>query len=198
MDSSNPRGQGLKLHTTGANGGGKYDSSGAAADPSDYRVYTRLTRQRKRDTGWSRREFLWLVRGAAVGTAFAFVGFLPPASRAFATHLTPKPLSEGCFGPDRTGDSYSGTTGCCACGSSVSAIYCGSDNWHKHHSEHRYYYALRLTSCTGEKPDGTWAAGKNAWLWTRSGTVWRCSDGTRIYCGDTCGDPVNTVCPKAL
>lgn len=137
-------------------------------------------------TGWSRRSFLRLVGAGAVGTAFAFFGALPPARRAEATHLTPKPYAPGyvCYTP------LYGGTGCCDCGSLVSSAHCGSDNWARHHDTASYDYELRPTSC-----GGSW----NAWKWQRSDTGhwWRCSDGKRRPLGCGCSY-TKTVCPYDL
>jgi hypothetical protein len=153
----------------------------------------RPSREHRRWTAdQSRRQFLRLCTGAAVGAGMAFAGVFPTARPAYATHQTPAlPLSSSCYGPGN-GRPLAGSTGCCACGSYVSSSMCGSDNWHEHHTRAQgpasVFYQLRTTSC----------GGRNAWLWTIRGTTrrWRCSDGRYYACaGGGCSSWTNSVCP---
>lgn len=146
----------------------------------------RRSREHRRWTAdQSRRQFLRLASGAALGAGMAFAGVFPTARPAYATHLTPASTTTGCYGSP-----FAGSTGCCACGSYVSSSVCGPDNWHDHHTRAQgpasVYYALRTTSCRS----------KNAWFWTRSGARWRCSDGKYYACASGgCSSWTNSVCP---
>lgn len=137
----------------------------------------------------ARREFMRVAGAAVVGAGLAFAGLFPTARRASATNQTPSTTWNGCYdGP------FVGSTGCCACGSDVGSGNCGSDGWHRHHpvtggGTYVVYYRLRTASC----------GGRNSWLWNRSGTTWRCSDGQHRSCvsGGSCSSWSNSVCPKA-
>lgn len=163
---------------------GLADLPSATFPPKGTVISRRARRSRSR---MARREFMRVAGAAAVGTGLAFVGMFPTARLASATNLTPSTLWGGCYdGP------FAGSTGCCACGSSVSYGYCGGDGWHKHHNEgggtsYSYQYRLRTTSCGGAH---------NAWIWQLvGGSRWRCSDGQRRTCYSTgCTAWSYTVC----
>lgn len=143
---------------------------------------------RRAQAGLARRDFLRLTTAAAVGTGLAFASVFPTARRAYGDHLTPASLSSACYSELVPG------TGCCACGSEVSSVFCGPDGWHKHHSEgysgEARNYRLRTTSCGGTA---------NAWEWDVGGTRWRCSDGEYQVCyGADCGSWVASVCPAIV
>lgn len=161
------------------------DLPSATVPPKGAVIPKKVRRARAR---MARREFLRTTGMAAVGTGMAFAGLFPTARRAHATH--PQTMSDACYGPN-SGQSYAGSTGCCACGSTVSSTMCGGGTWHRHDYAGcgGYSYRIRYTSCGG---DG------NAWYWWREGVRWRCSDGQRQYCTTaqcTCGSWGNTVCP---
>jgi hypothetical protein len=138
----------------------------------------------------ARREFMRVAVGAAVGTGLAFASLFPSA-RAAQAHLRTWPFwglgSDNCI----LGGGYAGSTGCCACGSLVSSTYCADNGWHNHHSEQQgggtavREHRIRETSCND----------RNAWIWARGGTSWRCSDGQRRVCTASCGAWANSVCP---
>ena len=174
----------------------------SATEPPDGYKPSKSERVRRRRV--ARREFLRLTVAAGLGTGLAFASMMPTARRASATHETPSTTSDGCYGPTRTGQSLTGNTGCCTCGSVVNSSMCNSEGWHRHHSQTGVtwvkYHRLRPTSCKGRRADGSQVSvGKNSWLWTLEGTseTWRCSDGEYNYCfGGNCSGWLVSVCPK--
>ena len=168
------------------------DLPGAIVPPDGFVLPRKVRRDRAR---MARREFMHLTAAAAVGTGIAFVSLFPSAKPARATNLTPSTTSSGCYGPSGGEGSYAGSTGCCSCGSLVNSAYCDTDGWHRHHSISGglAQYTLRLTSCDDQP--GT---GANSWTWSRSGVLWRCSDGQARSCspGFPCSNWVDTVCPS--
>lgn len=162
---------------------------------------------RRRRAKYARRQFLGFVGASAIGTGLAFAGLFPTARPAGAGHA--RTLSEGCYGPNRTSQSLTGSTGCCSCGSSVSSSHCASSGWHRHDTvtsgSTNFKWRLRETSCRGRRADGTLApAGRNAWKWSCANNssctgTWRCSDGQKMSCTITsCSSWTNTVCPRRV
>lgn len=176
------------------------DLPSAIHPPNEHKASKAWRRQQRRTT---RREFIRLAITAALGTGLAFVSLMPTARRAKATHETPATIWSGCYGPNTSNRVLTPGTGCCSCGSQVSTAFCGSDDWHEHHSEHLgsgygYFYALRDESC------GRGRDRHNAWLWTVNNPnnpsvhgQWRCSDGLFRVCTPSNGCPswTPTVCP---
>ena len=176
------------------------DLPSATISPTGFKR-SKATRNAQRSV--ARREFIRLTTQAALATGVAFAAMMPTARRASATHDTPSTESPGCYGPTRTGQSLSGNTGCCSCGSTVRAMYCNSEGWHRSgHSQSgaawERHYRLRPTSCKGVDANGNRVTvGRNSWLWTVSGDTWRCSDGEVKFCwSGWCGSWERTVCPK--
>ena len=140
--------------------------------------------------GFTRRDFVQLVTGAALMTGLFFTHLIARAGFSGATDLTPSTYGSICYKPANANG-----TRCCSCGSSVSSAYCGGDGWHRHHTQFftgvTIYNRLRTTSCDNA----------NAWRWQGYGNGnWRCSDGQvrNCYSGGSCSSWANTVCPATI
>lgn len=170
------------------------------------------------ETRFARREFLALAVKSAFAIGVGFVGLFAGQRRASA-HTAAGTFSSGCYGPIRTDQALSGSTGCCSCGSNVSSSHCGTDGYHRHHPVVQSggitveYRMPRLPSkeCRGRVPppnaQGVWPLAptfEDRWNWTlvsgSQSAIWRCHDGQKRTCtsGGGCTTWSKSVCPKQL
>lgn len=146
--------------------------------------------------GVTRRDFIRLATAVGAGITVGLTRLFD-RSAAWATDLTPSTVqSTKCY----KCSGFASGTKCALCGSSVSSVYCGPDNWHDNHTRQTgtcswRYHKLRLSSCDG----------KNAWKWLTStwggSQSWRCSDGQARHsypCSGYEGSWFDTVCPAAI